>query len=223
MTTTLMKQSPLAGCYLNYKAHVVEIAGWQMAENFGNTEKEKTAIVNASVLVDWSCIGKFSIRGHDAADRIAELFPQAKSLEPLHAFSNASVAVLRLTSDEFVLLTDPAQQEAMLEKLQSAASSVVDVSGAMGCLVLAGPRRDEVTERSTAMNLRRDLVGAGSVIQTTIHAVHSTWWRTEFLDIILVSRDYTEFLFEALLDVGQPVGLVPAGLSTLASPFTTGQ
>jgi len=194
-----------------------------MAEHFGNAQKEKTAFENASVLLDLSHIGKISLRGNDATERIAELFPESKGLEPLQAFPSESVAVLRLSADEFILLTPPGRQETILKKFQKTQSALVDVSGAFGCLTLAGPCRDEVIERSSAMNLRRDRIGAGTVIQTTIHAVHTTLWRTKSLDVILVSRDFTEFLFDALLDVGQPIGLTPAGLSTLAGPFTTGQ
>ena len=223
MTTILMKQSPLSGHYANYNAQTIEIAGWQIARNFGNEQKEKDSLANASILVDWSHVGKISIRGSDAADRIAELFPQAASLKPLQSFANESVAILCLTDDEYLLLTAPGEQTKIIEKCKNTESNLIDVTGGMGCLVLAGPRRDEVTERSSAMNLRRDRVGAGAVIQTTIHAVHTTLWRTECFDVILVSRDYTEFLFDALLDVGQPVGLLPAGLFALAVPFISGQ
>ncbi len=223
MITTLIKQSPLGGLYPNYSVRTVEVNGWQMAEDFGHAEKEKTALASASALVDWSHIGKVSVRGADAARRVADLYPQAEFIKPLKAFYDDFVAVLRLTSDEFILLTAPAREDNLLEKLQGAESSVVDISGASGCLVLAGPGRDEVMERSSAMNLSRDRMGAGSVVQTTIHTVHTTLWRTETLDIILVGRDYAEFLFDALLDVGRGVGLVPAGLSTLAVSFTTGQ
>jgi aminomethyltransferase len=219
MTTPLMKQSPLAGCYQDYNAQTVEIAGWQMPENFGSVQKEKSAFENASVVLDFSHIGKISVRGEEAA----ELFPEAKTLESLQVFSNESIAILRLTDDELIILTPSGQQNTVLGKCQGSQSSVIDMSGALGCLTLAGPRRDEVIERSTAMNLCRNRVDAGSVIQTTIHAVPTTLWRTKTLDVILVSRDFTEFLFDALLDVGQSVGLTPAGLATLASPFTTGQ
>ena len=35
------------------------------------------------------------------------------------------------------------------------------------------------------------------------------------MEVLLCFRDYAEFLFDALLDVGKGVGLIPVGLKTL--------
>ena len=85
----------------------------------------------------------------------------------------------------------------------------------MGCLLLAGPRRDEVMERSSAMNLRKDLVGDYSVVETTVHVVPVILYRTPARDLLLATRDYVEFLYDALMDVGRAVGLRPGGLAAL--------
>ena len=103
--------------------------------------------------------------------------------------------------------------------LDAAEASVIDQTGGMGCLILAGPRRDEVMERSSAMDLRRDRVGDFAVIQTTVHVVPVVLYRAPQYDMLLATRDYIEFLFDALMDVGRGVGLRPGGLASLEVDF----
>ena len=95
-------------------------------------------------------------------------------------------------------------------------------SGALGCLALGGAQRDLVIERSTAMNLRRDRQGSGSVMQTTFHMINCTLLRTANLDILLHSRDLSESLFAALWDVGKGVGLTISGIATIPVSFEIG-
>ena len=84
---------------------------------------------------------------------------------------------------------------------------------------MGGPRRDEVLERSTAVDLRRDRIVAGSVIQSSIHTINMTLYRTNNFDIIVHPRNLSESLYDALIDVGIGVGLVPAGIETIPVSF----
>ena len=111
----------------------------------------------------------------------------------------------------------------LLEKIDHKITTVIDQTGALGCLVLGGPRRDEVLQRSTAMDLRRDRVIAGSVIQSSIHTVSMTLYRTKHFDIIIHPRNLSESLYDALMDVGIGVGLVPCGISTVPVSFEEGK
>ncbi|GIT06932.1 MAG: hypothetical protein CM1200mP30_05620 [Pseudomonadota bacterium] len=81
-------------------------------------------------------------------------------------------------------------------------NNVTDQSGSNGCLVLGGPRRDEVLERSTAVDLRRDRVVAG--FSDSIIDSHNKYdsYRTKNFDIIVHPRNLTESLYDALMDVG---------------------
>jgi hypothetical protein len=46
-----------------------------------------------------------------------------------------------------------------------------------------------------------------------------TLYRTNNLDIIVHPRNLTESLYDALMDVGIGVGLVPAGIETIPVSF----
>jgi len=111
----------------------------------------------------------------------------------------------------------------ILGKIDQNITTVIDQTGSQGCLVLGGPRRDEVLQRSTAMDLRRDRVVAGSVIQSSIHTVGMTLYRTKNFDIMVHPRNLSESLYDALMDVGIGVGLVPVGISTVPVSFEEGK
>jgi heterotetrameric sarcosine oxidase gamma subunit len=213
MTPTLAKHSPLAALCRSSGGKMIDISGWQVADHFADPDKEKQHLSNASVLVDWSHIGKLTLRGSEAENEIAKKYPAAAELAPLQSYDSESGAVLRLTDDEFVIL-DPSGEVAE-KKFDGSRVSVIDHSGTYACLVLAGPQRDEVILRSSAMNTRRDMFAPGTVIQTTVHGIGCIYYRTESLDMFLPVRDYGQSLYEAFLDVGRGVGLIPAGIATL--------
>lgn len=213
MPPTLVKHSPLASLCRSSGAKMIDIFGWQVADHFGEPEKEKQHLNESSVLVDWSHIGKLTLRGSEAENEIAKKYRAASQLAPLQSYTTENGAILRLTDDEFVIL-DPSK-EVDERKFDGSRVSVIDHSGTYACLVLAGPQRDDVILRSSAMNTRRDLFAPGAVIQTTVHGMGCIYYRTESLDLFLPVRDYAQSLYEAFLDVGRGVGLIPAGLATL--------
>ncbi|HHP7245953.1 MAG TPA: hypothetical protein ACFE0H_14835 [Elainellaceae cyanobacterium] len=227
---TLTKHSPLSGIYRAYSATLIDQQGWQIAEHFGNLPAEKQSLQTGAVLADWSHIGKISLSGQQAAHTAEMLCAGASSISPLTSVSTTDVAALRLTANDYLILCQAGYELSLLGQLDGDRKddrtgnliTVVNQTGAMGCFVLAGQRRDEVFERSTAMDLRRDRLVAGAVIQTTIHTIRCTLYRTSQLDIIVHPRSLSESLFDALLDVGIRVGLVPTGLAIVPVELQAG-
>ncbi|MCJ8331335.1 MAG: hypothetical protein HRT89_09155 [Lentisphaeria bacterium] len=219
--TTFTKESPLAEIYRSYSATCKTIAGWNMATHFNDLVREKDHLEKGSLLVDWSHIGKITLRGKTAEADVAGIESKAAELGILQSCSTETQAILRLTADEFLILCMPGEEAAVMEKLSG--TGAICHGGGMGCFVLAGNDRDAVLERSTAMNLRRDLAPPGTVIQTTVHTVRCTLYRTENYDLLLYSREYSVSLFEALIDVGIAVGLIPSGLDAVPVNFNSGE
>lgn len=217
----LLKHSPLSRVYRDFPTQLTQVEGWQMAAHFGNPERERHQIDVGSVLADWSHIGKISLSGGAIASGIEGLIGREElaAVTPLKSYAEANQALCRLTLNDLLLLCQPGQESQWLETVNSSSVSVINQTGAMGCFALAGPRRDEVLERSTAMDLRRDRVGAGSVVQTTVHTIRCTIYRTATLDILVHPRSLSESLFTALMDVGIGVGLMPTGLEVLPVRF----
>ena len=219
----MIKTSPLSGIYRNHPVKLTEVSGWEIAKNFGNDERELIHLSQESVLVDWSHIGKISLSGGDAAKAAEQVFSGASEIEPLKSSSNQDMAVLCLTRNDYLILCQSGMETALLGKIDHKITTVTDQTGSQGCLVLGGPRRDEVLQRSTAMDLRRDRVVAGSVIQSSIHTVGMTLYRTKNFDIMVHPRNLSESLYDALMEVCIGVGLVPGGISTVPVSFEKGK
>ena len=215
----MIKTSPLSGIYRNHPVNMIEVSGWHIAGNFGDMERELENLKKGAVLVDWSHIGKISLSRGNASAAAEKALKGSSKIEPLNSIADSEIAVLRLTNNDYLILCNPGMEKNVLEKIDSKVTTVTNQSGANGCLVLGGPRRDEVLERSTAVDLRRDRVVAGSVIQSSIHTINMTLYRTNNLDIIVHPRNLTESLYDALMDVGIGVGLVPAGIETIPVSF----
>ena len=215
----MIKTSPLSGIYRNHPVNMIEVSGWHIAGNFGDTERELENLKKGAVLVDWSHIGKISLSRGNAPSAAEKALKGSSKIEPLNSIADSEIAVLRLTNNDYLILCNPGMEKNVLEKIDSKVTTVTNQSGSNGCLVLGGPRRDEVLERSTAVDLRRDRVVAGSVIQSSIHTINMTLYRTNNLDIIVHPRNLTESLYDALMDVGIGVGLVPAGIETIPVSF----
>ncbi len=212
---SLLKISPLSGPHRMLKGRHETIDGWRMVVDFGDPEAEKRALAEDSVLVDWSHIGKIRLYGGRSVEEIQKVEPDAAAL-PIHGTRcRPGRVTIRLVEDEFLILCRPGEETGIFGRFDSQATTLTDETGTLACLVLAGPRRDEVIERSTALNLRREAVPDHTAVQTTVHGVRCTIYRTPDADLVLTGRDTAHFLFDAFLDVGTGVGLRPAGLSTL--------
>ena len=215
----MIKTSPLSGIYRNHPVNIIEVSGWHIAGNFGDIEREQDNLKKGAVIVDWSHIGKISLSQGNASAAADKVLKGSSKIEPLNSMADSKIAVLRLTINDYLILCQPNMEKNVLEKIDSKVTTVTDQSGSNGCLVLGGPRRDEVLERSTAVDLRRDRVVAGSVIQSSIHTINMTLYRTNNFDIIVHPRNLSESLYDALIDVGIGVGLVPAGIETIPVSF----
>ena len=215
----MIKTSPLSGIYRNHPVNIIEVSGWHIAGNFGDIEREQDNLKKGAVLVDWSHIGKISLSLGNASAASEKVLKGSSKIEPLNSMADSKMAVLRLTKNDYLILCQPDMEKNVLEKIDPELTTVTDQSGSNGCLVLGGPRRDEVLERSTAVDLRRDRVVAGSVIQSSVHTINMTLYRTNNFDIIVHTRNLTESLYDALIDVGIGVGLVPAGIETITVSF----
>jgi glycine cleavage system aminomethyltransferase T len=212
---TLIKHSPIAEIYQRHPVQITRIEGWEIAHHFGNPEQEMQQLKTGSVLADWSHIGKLSVSGTAAAAYVEQLFSGAGAIAPLTTHQTSDAAILRLTANDYLILCHAGAEADLLDRITHPKISVINQTGAMGCFVLAGIRRDDVLERSTAMNLRRDIITPGSVLQTTLHTIRCTFYRTPKWEVIIHPRNLSVSLFEALTDVGMRVGLRPTGVGVL--------
>lgn len=215
----MQRESPLKNVYSNLQASFAEVDGWHIPTDCGQAEKEKKQLEVGSVLADWSHISKVLVRGNGAKEASAGLNADASKLDVGSTIAKKESVILRLASDEYLILSLPGEEESILSKTQHPTVKSYAVAGGFACMALAGKKRNEVWERSTAMDLITNKVGAGEVIQTSVHAVHCTIYRMATSDLIICKRDQAHFLMDALMDVGHLVGLMPTGMNVVTVSF----
>ena len=108
------------------------------------------------MIADWSHLGKISLSGAKASIDAEKMIKGASKIKVLNTLSDQTSVAFRLTQNDYLMLTSSGNEESLLDKLKKPQSTLINQTGAMGCFALGGPRRDEVLERSTAVDLRRD-------------------------------------------------------------------
>ncbi|HJM05445.1 MAG TPA: hypothetical protein QF887_03590, partial [SAR324 cluster bacterium] len=95
----LNKNSPLSGIYRSHSAQLTDVSGWQMAENYGNTNLEQKHLEEQCVLTDWSHIGKISLSGAKAYVDTEKMIKGSSKTKVLKTLIIRDAAALRLTEN----------------------------------------------------------------------------------------------------------------------------
>ena len=85
----MIKTSPLSGIYRNHPVNIIEVSGWHIAGNFGDTEREIEYLKKGAVLVDWSHIGKISLSRGDAPAAAEKILKGSSKIKPLSSMADS--------------------------------------------------------------------------------------------------------------------------------------
>ena len=96
----LIKNSPLSGIYRRHSANTVEVSGWLMADDFGNSEKEQKHLQEQCVIADWSHLGKISLSGTKASSDAEKMIKGASKIKVLNTLSDQTSVAFRLTQND---------------------------------------------------------------------------------------------------------------------------
>ena len=208
---------------------MVDGHGWQRPSSYTSAEDELDGLRNAVGLCDVSPAGKLLVQGEAidaylgaAFSEIAEL-PGGGVLRQQPKGGGPQVTLARLAGDEVLVFTGPGQAPALAETLGEAADRcvhVVDVTSALAGIKIAGPQSSHllaaVTELDTSPQAFDDL----SCAQARIAEVHGTLLRLDAGDLLsyelYVDRGYAEYIWEALMEAGAHLDVVPFGSEALA-------
>jgi heterotetrameric sarcosine oxidase gamma subunit len=99
------------------------------------------------------------------------------------------------------------------------ASSCTDVTSVWAALLVAGPMTRQVMRKLTSLNMSDAALPDGACGQASLAHVHAIVLRRDLDDIpavqVLVSREYAESVYEALLHAGKEFLIQPFGLEAL--------
>jgi glycine cleavage system aminomethyltransferase T len=181
-----MKRSALFYLHQRAGAEFAECHGWEMPFSFESPEAEESQVQEHAGLTDLSYRQKFDT-----------------GTQPPPPFWN-------LGKNHYLVVGEP--------PLDPPAEST-DVTGVYADLFLAGPRSKAVLSKLTSLNVSEDKFPDLSCAQANLAHVHAIVLREDFRSIpgfhILVSREYGESVWEAIVHAGQEFHLQPFGLGAL--------
>lgn len=203
--------------------------GW-----FPNVERESLAARDAAVLLDQSCYGKLLVSGPDALKALNHVsandidVPIGRSVYT-HWLNErggieADITITRWARDEFLIVTghpsqirDRAWFKAHVDTAWNV--SIHDVTAQYGMLALSGPRSRDILALLTDADLSNEALPFGDACEIDIGYGRAWVLRRSFLGElgyeIYPSTDLCRHVYEELLRVGVPKGLVHAGFLTM--------
>lgn len=204
-----IRRSALFHAHQQAGAGFTEHHGWQVPERFAGAQQEAEQLMTNAALGDVSWTAKL--------DLIAKPDVKDGRVSTSLVSSSSSGRVWALGRRHFLITCDPDESGAALAQLPPGAMSVTDVSSVYAQLLLAGPRSLEILRKLTSLSVRGlQNLDCG---QASLAHVHSIILRDDMRGVpafhILVSREYSESVWHAILHAGHEYHLSPFGLQAL--------
>jgi glycine cleavage system aminomethyltransferase T len=181
-----MKRSALFYLHQRGGAKFGECHGWEMPFSFASPEAEESQVREHVGLTDLSYRTKFDMK-----------------TKPAQPFWN-------LGKNHYLVLGEPPLDPP---------SEATDVTSVYANLFLAGPRSKAVLSKLTSLNVSEAELPDLSCAQANLAHVHAIFLREDFRSIpgfhLLVSREYGESVWEAIVHAGHEFHLQPFGLGAL--------
>lgn len=206
-----IRQTPLFHVHERAGASLMEHHGWQVPAYFTWAQKEAEQLSKSAGLSDFSWMAKLDLKGYGLKTPPVVGAARAWRLGPQH----------------YLVTCEPPKREALIANLRSFPASpdlslpppvyITDVTSVYAQFVLAGPRSREILRKLTSLNVSAlQNLGCG---QASLAHVNSIVLRDDLPGMpafhILVSREYGESVWEAVLHAGHEFQLAPFGLKAL--------
>jgi len=181
-----MKRSALFYMHQRGGAQFGERSGWEMPVMFSSPESELAAVRESSGLTDLSYFAKFDLQA-----------------EPAQAF-------WLLGRNHYLVLGEPTINVPV---------GATDITSVYADLFLAGPSGSSTLGKLTSLNVSESRLSHRACAQGSVAHVHAIVLREDIKAIpgfhILVSREYAEDVWEAVLNAGREFCLQPFGFEAL--------
>ncbi len=225
-----LRQTPLHAAHRAAGARMVPFAGWEMPLQYVGIVAEHVAVRTRAGLFDVSHMGEIRVEGREALGVVQRVITNDASrlsvgrglYTPMCLPSGGivdDVTVFRVAEDAYLFVVNAARRERdvawITEHAAGTAATVHDVSDATALLALQGPRAAAILARvadGEVAALPRFHALDGVRVAGVPAWVARTGYTGEDGFELAVSWDEAPRVWYALLETGQPEGLVPAGL-----------
>jgi sarcosine oxidase subunit alpha len=206
---------------------------WRRPHSYGDAVAEVRSVHEAVAVIDVSTLGKLLVRGPDAAVFLERLYPNRFADLELGRIRYAVLGtdagrimddgtVARLGDQEFYVTTTSTGAEAVLEwfawwnAVWQLDVEIVDTTGALAAVNIAGPRARELLRRLTELDVSPAAFTYLDAKQTSVAGVPTLILRIGFVGElgyeIHVPSPYGEHLWDTILEHGSDLGVRPFGL-----------
>ncbi|WP_433586407.1 glycine cleavage system aminomethyltransferase GcvT [Microbacterium hydrocarbonoxydans] len=230
------RYTPLRERHEALGASFTDFGGWQMPVRYTSDLAEHHAVRKSAGIFDISHMAEFTIRGAGAADyldyalagRLSALAVGKAKYSLLLAETGGiidDVIVYRLQDDDFLIISNAgnrdAVREALLDRVRSLSEvDVADVSDDYALIAVQGPKAEAILAATQGIDEvsipwadQKYYAWASATFAGKPLLLARTGYTGEDGFELLVAAEDATSLWDAVLAAGEPQGLVPAGLA----------
>ena len=217
-------------------AVMADADGWQLPLHYGDAEREARWLRETVGVSDVSPLGKVRVVGADAHKAVAALALSAgeqgvnsvaEADSPLER--GGKLLSARLTQDEFLVLTPAGVAPAAVAAIRQSAAPcahAVDVTSGLCGIAIVGPATHELMSRVAEVDTSPRAMPDLTCIQSRFADIQALLLRRDVngmaMHQLYASREFGEYLWEALIEAAKEVGGGPAGTEALLGLMGTG-
>tara|TARA_A100001037_G_scaffold150700_2_gene136106 strand:+ start:5361 stop:6911 length:1551 start_codon:yes stop_codon:yes gene_type:complete len=236
-----MKRTPLFDIHSATAANIINLKGFARPVEYVGHVAEHRAIRERVSLCDVSHMGELEFEGEDALRLVDKLITNDASklcvnqglytvMCDENGFVIDDLVCLRVAEDRFIWVVNVTKTDEdyhwVLKHSEGMDVRVRNRSSELALIALQGPYSSEVLQKITATDLSKMAYYrlAETAVMTQEMEVTCIISRTGYTGEhgyeICVSRDVAPFVWEELMRVGQPLGIVPHGVAARESTRT---
>lgn len=214
--------TPMHEWHQRHGAKMAEVAGWKRVVDYGDLKSEVAALNSSAGLSDATPISKIDVQGRQSG-QVLDRFTKIPGIGECAAAAlsrNAALSayVARLTRDRFIVLGGVEQNAQIYSSLRDAGSDddcvhVTDLTSAYAALQLIGPMSPKLLKKLGPAQI--DSIKNDRCQQSPLARVLAVLIRRDIREVpgwlIMVSRDYGEYVWECVLAAGHEFGIRPFG------------
>jgi sarcosine oxidase, subunit alpha len=206
---------------------------WRRPHSYGDVEAEVQAVHGAVGVIDVSTLGKILVIGSEAAAFLERLYPNrfgdmkvgrirygVLQSDAGRIMDDGTIA--RLSEDTFYVTTTSTGAGAVLEWFEwwnavwGMDAEIVNVTGALAAVNVAGPRSRELMQRLTDTDVSNEALSYLDAREARIAGVPSLILRIGFVGELgyelHLASPYGEYVWDTILQRGEDMGIRPFGL-----------
>lgn len=228
-----VKRTALHERHVELGAAMADVGPWKRPHSYGPISEEISAVRERVGIIDVSTLGKIDVQGADAPVLLDRVYTHRFSNLPvgrirysLLCADNGSIiddgTITRLAENHYFITTTTANVDLMEEWLKwwnagwKAKVHINNVTSGYGAINVAGPKARDTLSKLTDVDLSPDAfrymrsvegeVAGVPCLFLRIGFVGETGWEMHF------PAEYSEHLWDALLDAGREFGIAPFGV-----------